>query len=88
MSDLPIEKLLPKADHSIYSLVSLAANRALELSDGRRCLAEDVDTEKFTTMALHEIAQGKVMLKGSEAAKTMVTQDQEESSNCWRPIVP
>ena len=79
MSDLPIEKLLPKADYSIYRLVSLAANRALELSDGRRCLAEDLDTEKFTTMALYEIAQGKVMVKGSEEAKTMKTKEQEQS---------
>jgi DNA-directed RNA polymerase omega subunit len=79
MSDLPIEKLLPKADYSIYRLASLAANRALELSDGRRCLAQDLDTEKFTTMALHEIAQGKVMIKGSEEAKAMKTQEQEQS---------
>ena len=60
MSDLPIEELLPRANYSIYKLVSMASKRALELSDGKRCLAENIDTEKFTTMALHEIAQGRI----------------------------
>jgi len=60
MADLPIEELLPKANHSIYTLVSMAATRALELSEGRRCLAENSTSEKFTTMALEEIAQGKI----------------------------
>jgi DNA-directed RNA polymerase subunit K/omega len=43
----------------------MASKRALELSDGKRCLAENIDTEKFTTMALHEISQGKVEIKGA-----------------------
>ena len=68
MTDLPIEKLLPKAKNSIYTLVSMAATRALELSEGRRCLAENINTEKLTTMALEEIAQGKIELKGNSSA--------------------
>lgn len=80
MADLPIENLLPKANHSVYSLVSMAATRALELSDGRRCLAENVSSEKITTMALEEIAQGKIVLKevGLEIAPS---EKKEESAS-------
>jgi DNA-directed RNA polymerase omega subunit len=63
MAEIPIEDLLPRANYSIYKLVSLASMRALELSDGKRCLVERPSSEKLTTMALEEIAQGKVMTK-------------------------
>ena len=63
MADLPIEDLLPKANYSMYSLVTMAAARALELSDGRRCLIENPSSEKLTTRALEEIAQGKIETK-------------------------
>jgi len=63
MADLPIEKLLPRANYSIYTLVSMAATRALELSDGKRCLVENPSSEKLTTMALEEIAMGKIETK-------------------------
>jgi len=78
MADLPIEELLPKANYSIYKLVSMAAVRALELSDGRRCLAENINTEKFTTMALEEIAQGKIEVKGATGGKALKEEVQEE----------
>ncbi len=86
MPDLPIEELLPRANYSIYQLVSMASKRALELSDGKRCLAENLDTEKFTTMALHEIAQGKIEVKGNgeagppqkEAPEETEEEDEEE----------
>ncbi|HQP10384.1 MAG TPA: DNA-directed RNA polymerase subunit omega [Candidatus Omnitrophota bacterium] len=81
MSDLPIEQLLPRAKYSIYKLVSMASARALELSEGRRCLAENINTEKFTTMALQEILQGKVELKDSTekgAAKEKEEEPKEE----------
>ena len=76
MTDFPIEELLPRAKHSVYTLVSMASARALELSDGKRCLADDINTEKFTTMALSEIAQGKVELKGADS---VTVQEQEET---------
>ena len=78
MADLPIEELLSKTNYSIYKLVSMAAIRALELSDGSRCLAENIDTEKFTTMALEEIAQGKVKLKEATDGKILKEKTQEE----------
>jgi DNA-directed RNA polymerase omega subunit len=78
MSDVPIERLLPRANNSIYKLVSMAAARALELSDGKRCLAENIDTEKFTTMALQEILQGKIEIKDAKASKAEASQAAEE----------
>ena len=73
MADLPIEKLLPRADYSIYKLVSMASIRALELSEGKKCLIKNPSSEKFTTMALEEIAQGKIGLK--EASGIRGTQE-------------
>ena len=82
MADLPIEELLPKANHSVYKLVSMASARALELSDGKRCLAENLSSEKLTTMALEEIAQGKVTLKGTiiETASDEGEQSEKEGN--------
>lgn len=79
MSDIPIEELLPRSNYSMYKLVSMASVRALELSDGKRCLAEGINTEKFTTMALHEIAQGKIEIKGAEGAGPPKKEDPEEA---------
>lgn len=73
--DFPIEDLLPRAGNSIYKLVTMASARALELSDGRRCLVDNPSSEKFTTMALEEIAQGKIEAK--EAAERPVKEETE-----------
>ncbi|MCK5082960.1 MAG: DNA-directed RNA polymerase subunit omega [Candidatus Omnitrophica bacterium] len=78
MSDLPIEELLPRAKHSIYKLVRMASTRALELSDGGRCLAENITTEKFTTMALEEIAQGKIILQTETGGKALKEESPED----------
>ena len=63
MAQIPIEDLLPRANYSMYSLVTMAAARALELSDGKRCLIENPSSEKLTTQALEEIMQGKIETK-------------------------
>lgn len=78
MSDLPIEELLPRANYSIYKLVRMASTRALELSDGSRCLAENITTEKFTTMALEEIAQGKITIKTETDGKAIKEETPED----------
>jgi len=62
-TDVNIEDLLPRSNYSMYALVSMAAARALELSDGKRCLIENPSSEKLTTQALLEIAQGKIETK-------------------------
>ena len=73
MADLPIEDLLPRSNYSMYTLVAMASNRALELSDGKRCLVENPSSEKLTTRALEEIFLGKIESK--EAAESRETKE-------------
>ena len=63
MGNIPIEDLLPRANYSLYQLVSMASARALELSDCKRCLIKNPSSEKLTTIALEEIAEGKIESK-------------------------
>lgn len=57
--DHPIlEDLLPKADCR-YTLVVLAAKRAREIINGSKALI-DCKSEKPVSIALEEIAQGKI----------------------------
>ena len=63
MAYQPLEKLLPKADHSIYKLVLLASKRATELAEGMPRLVEFPSSQKSATIALDEILQGKVEIK-------------------------
>lgn len=66
MAYQPLEKLLPKADNSIYRLVLLGAKRATELAEGMPRLIERPAEIKTTTLALEEILEGRVVLKGCE----------------------
>jgi len=62
MSYMPVEKLIDKANGSVYTLVILASKRAQELADG--AFASEPDASfKATTAALHEIAEGKAKIK-------------------------
>ncbi len=61
-------KLLQKSEGSIYKLVNLAAKRALEIADGQPKLVEMDMSIKPSTIALHEIAGGKVQV-GKEKKK-------------------
>jgi len=63
MSNQPIEDLLPKADWSVYRLVRMVANRTAELSDGRPSLIKHSKEDKLTSVAMAEVAQGKVVFK-------------------------
>lgn len=54
------EKLLDKSLGSIYKLVILASKRALELAEGQPKLVDDAVSTKPSTVALHEIEQGKI----------------------------
>jgi DNA-directed RNA polymerase omega subunit len=60
---IPIEKLLDKADNSVYKLVMLAAKRTLEIAEGQPKLVSADSSLKPSSIALEEIAQGKVKLK-------------------------
>lgn len=56
----PLEKLLDKAEGSIYKLVILASQRALEIAEGQPKLIGSNEDTKPTSIALSEIAEGKV----------------------------
>ena len=80
MAYQPLENLLPKAGNSIYRLVLLAAKRATELAEGMPKLINRPLTIKTTTLALDEILEGKVVLRGCEnqaAPGTVVVTSQE-----------
>jgi DNA-directed RNA polymerase omega subunit len=61
------ERLLDKSMGSVYKLVILASKRALEIAEGQPKLVEDDASVKPSTVALHEIAAGKIEAKKSKA---------------------
>ena len=61
------EKLLDKSLGSIYKLVILASKRALEIAEGQPKLVADDASIKPSTVALHEIAAGKIEAKKIKA---------------------
>jgi len=63
MGYVALEKLLDKSCGSIYKLVILASKRALEISEGQPKLVEANLSTKPSTIALYEIAAGKVQCK-------------------------
>jgi len=64
-SPVSIENLLDKTDNSIYKLVILASKRALELNEGSPKLVE-TDSKKISAIALEEIREGKICMKGKK----------------------
>jgi len=58
-----LEDLLDKSDNSVYKLVILASKRALEIAEGQPKLVNVDSALKPSTIALHEIAAGKVWYK-------------------------
>lgn len=79
----PIEELLPKSDWSVYKLVRLASTRALELSEGKPSLVKGIASDKLTTIALEEIAQGLVtsVESAEEIRKEMEEAKEQEEDN-------
>ena len=63
MPYVPLENLLDKSSHSIYKLVILASKRALEIAEGQPRLVEASASTKPSTVALYEIAAGKIRYK-------------------------
>lgn len=69
MPYVALEKLLDKSDKSLYKLVILASRRALELAEGQPKLVEANLSTKPSTIALYEIAAGKVHWKKIKPGK-------------------
>lgn len=67
MSYVAIQDLLSKTG-SIYKLVILASKRALELNAGAPRMIE-TDNEKISSIALEEIAQGRVKIQKEKCLK-------------------
>ena len=65
---VPLEQLLDKSLWSRYKLVILAAKRALEIAEGQPKLIECSSAIKPSTIALLEIAAGKVSCIVKKAA--------------------
>lgn len=63
MKNIYLEDLLDETDSSIYKLVTLATRRALEIAAGAPALVDSDVNTKPTTVALREIAEGKVKFK-------------------------
>ena len=68
MSYIPIEDLMKHAD-SIYKLVLLASQRAVEISDTGQKLVDVSPRLKSSTVALEEIKEGKVYYKETRGGK-------------------
>lgn len=59
MSYVPLEKLLQKTGSSLYKLVLALSCRANELAQGAQPLVKS-DAKKVSTIAMEEVAAGKV----------------------------
>jgi len=62
MSYIPLEKLIDKSRGSMFKLVTMVSKRALELAEGAPRLIDSPQDIKVTTLAMDEIARGKVSL--------------------------
>ena len=66
MKYVPLEKLVDKTNGSVYKLVILASKRALEIAEGQPKLVDIDSSVKPSTIALHEIAEGKITYRISK----------------------
>jgi len=67
MTYIPLEKVLDKNEKSIYKLVILASKRALEIAEGQPKLIAADSATKPSTVALFEIAEGKLRYRKLKA---------------------
>lgn len=67
MGYVPLEKLIDKSEGSIYKLVILASKRALEIAEGNPKLVEMSSSVKPSTIALHEISEGKIQARKAKS---------------------
>ena len=69
MAYIPLEKLIDKSQYSMFKLVHLVSRRALELADGVPRLINVPPDTKVTTVAMQEVAEGKVAMAPAEKEK-------------------
>ncbi len=66
---VPLENLLDKSNGSVYKLVVLASKRALEIAEGQPKLVDIDISTKPSTIALHEIVEGRVQCQKVKPTK-------------------
>ena len=85
MAFIPLEKLLPKSGGSVYRMMAMASKRAMELADNLPRLIEHPASFKVASMAMEEIAAGKVCLKqfakNPASSSGKVSKSQEKSKS-------
>ncbi|MFH1655166.1 MAG: DNA-directed RNA polymerase subunit omega [Candidatus Omnitrophota bacterium] len=81
----PIERLLSKTDGSVYKLVILASQRALELAEGMPTLIEERTSDKPTVLSLDEIAEEKVGMQISQAKEKPKAKQEEKPKQKEQP---
>ncbi len=67
---VPLEKLIDKSKGSMFKLVLFVSRRALELAEGAARLIEAPADIKVTTLAMMEIAEGRVRMVEEEKQGT------------------
>lgn len=60
---------MPHSGENRFRLTRMAMERAIELACGKPCLIKNPSSEKETTTALEEIAQGKIEYVSKKAPK-------------------
>lgn len=63
MEYFEIENLVDKCAGSIYKLVITASKRALEIAEGQPKMVEAAPSTKPSTIAIQEIAEGRLQCK-------------------------
>ena len=63
---LSLDKLVPNAGGSIFILARIAMLRSTEIYNGSPPLVDHLPLDKSTTIALKEIAAGKVVFKNKD----------------------
>ncbi|MFA5156484.1 MAG: DNA-directed RNA polymerase subunit omega [Candidatus Omnitrophota bacterium] len=66
MAYVALETMLDKTNESIYKLVIIASRRALEIAEGQPKMVVADASIKPSTVALMEIAAGKVTYKRTD----------------------
>ena len=69
MEYVAVEQLLDKSYESVYKLVILASKRALEIAEGQPKLVNVDAALKPSTVALYEIAAGRVRAQKTKGEK-------------------
>jgi len=64
---LSLDKLVPNAGGSVFLLARIAMLRSIEIYNGSPPLVDHLPLDKSTTIALKEIAVGKVVFKNKDS---------------------